>query len=238
MKGFIQKYTSGYYDQYSGSSDLWPSYYARRERARRKASYWYKRGRRPPWETREKAFADPRQPGYGGGPWPFDVNMAMTHYPYRNGVRRAIAANWTDGLWRHSAKKLFLQMLQDEMRVAQVRAAEPSRTRAGEYMESMTELYQPVLAEAQMQMGDDRRDEAYIRRSVFSVPQEEVQPGETFEEYIHRVEGGPVPVLFMTPSGRLARMPGTEDEEALFGLGFPEPTREDDRAHYHEVYHQ
>lgn len=60
-----------------------------------------------------KAFGNPNHPGYGGGEWPFDLKKAYSNVGYRNGIRKAIGADWTDGYWKHEAQRALVMILDD-----------------------------------------------------------------------------------------------------------------------------
>lgn len=67
--------------------------------------------------AKPKAFADPRKPGYGGGEWPFDRNLAYISPSFRTGIRKAINAKWTDGYWKHEARRILQEVLGDLLAV-------------------------------------------------------------------------------------------------------------------------
>jgi len=73
---------------------------------------------RPNWKVlyprpAPKAFANPRHAGYGGGPWPFDINKAYKDSYYRSGIRKALDASWTASNWKFEARRLLVVILSD-----------------------------------------------------------------------------------------------------------------------------
>lgn len=63
-----------------------------------------------------KAFANPNGKGYGGDkstPWPFDRARAYRDGSYRAGIRNAINADWTAQNWKHHARQLLMEVIED-----------------------------------------------------------------------------------------------------------------------------
>lgn len=69
--------------------------------------------RREDYLNKPKPFGNPREPGYGGGEWPFDRAKAYADVRYRTGIRKAIGSNWADGHWIHEAQRALVAILDD-----------------------------------------------------------------------------------------------------------------------------
>lgn len=69
--------------------------------------------RREDYRNTPKAFGDPTKPGYGGDEWPFNLQRAYKYPSFRTALRKAIAADWTDGHWKFMAMRALLAVLED-----------------------------------------------------------------------------------------------------------------------------
>lgn len=105
--------------------------------------------------TRVKAFANPRAKGYGDvdSPWPFDRARAYNDARYRTGIRNAINSDWTASNWKHYAKQLLIEVVQDLL------AAEQAVT------EGILEDAQRSRQNLQKRYRTKSTSESYVRRS-------------------------------------------------------------------------